>query len=240
MKKLIQIYRESKEDYIDYGRVNLRRKYTHFNQRLFNGELPIIPIKFSKAKKFSGKTVAKLRRGVVQDISMKISNIFRMTEDEFDGVFVHEMIHVYFLSKNNYLEQHGLMFRSKVGELEKKVPFEIPLKHNVTDSAFNDVAVKAKKVGAMIIDKGNEFSISFFSLTTLMGNLDKIESDIKFQKERGYFKSAVRLVECNTLLVYKYPVKRKYSNLYSLKFYKIEKEEVSELLKNGRVIRTFN
>ncbi|MDE5968583.1 MAG: SprT-like domain-containing protein, partial [Muribaculaceae bacterium] len=79
----------------------LHRKFQHFNSLCFNSELPSIHFSISRSSKRRGS----FRHPVcapadastyVRLCQISLSDRFEMTEDDFDNVLLHEMIH-YFL-----------------------------------------------------------------------------------------------------------------------------------------------
>lgn len=110
---------------LDY---DLDKKYDHFNQILFNNELPKIPIKWNKSKRVSG--VVKARANVVQgrkvlvpdSMVMEISDLFKRSEQDLDAILIHEMIHVYYFHNNILDEDHGPRFIAFARKLSGELP----------------------------------------------------------------------------------------------------------------------
>ena len=143
------------EGAIAIGDYQLEAKYQHFNHLLFNGELPKIPITWSKSLgNISGIVRAQGRNfgfNVVQGtIRMEISSLFKSSEERLDGIMLHEMIHVYFFAiKDDGRESHGAGFKAKLAELQAKCDFTIPLTDNVTELEL-DNGVRASEIGVIL------------------------------------------------------------------------------------------
>lgn len=119
-------------------------RYRHFNQTLFNNQLPVIPIYFKPLKGVGGQVDCKIQktatsRAIVPDsMTMTFSNIFKKTAEQLDSVLLHEMIHVYLLAVvGDFDDNHGPAFRRKKLELEYKTGIKIPITEVETDPVLN-------------------------------------------------------------------------------------------------------
>jgi len=118
---------------------DLAQKYTHFNATLFNGTLPTIPVFFKSLKNCGGVTCYSIYRtknafgktisARLSDNSLliKISSLFDRTEENMDGILVHEMIHVKMVITDHVMESHGVNFKNEVNRIQKLVNFNIPM-----------------------------------------------------------------------------------------------------------------
>ena len=113
------------ESTINFSDYDLGKKFDHYNTTLFNGEIPKIPVYWAKLKGVGGITVAKVEKpsngrggynryhGVTLiegSLEIKISNILKRSEDDLNGIIIHEMIHAYFISKHMFDVNHGYKF----------------------------------------------------------------------------------------------------------------------------------
>lgn len=78
----------------------IEQKFNLFNQQMFEGKLPPIPIEMSDAKTFLGKCVYKQRKnksGKLEcyDFRLRINTRADLPEQEVEDTIIHEMIHYY-------------------------------------------------------------------------------------------------------------------------------------------------
>ncbi len=79
----------------------LKEKFDAFNRAIFQGCLPRIEIKLSRARKKAGSFNYKVsnilitRNAKCSNLSISISVCFNYTEQELEDVLIHEMIHYY-------------------------------------------------------------------------------------------------------------------------------------------------
>ena len=73
-----------------------------------------------------------------------MSSFIETTKERIYGIMMHEMIHVWvvYISRDPY-DSHGPKFTSKLKELRKKTPFDIPLTDN-TEGLEVSTNVKTK------------------------------------------------------------------------------------------------
>ena len=78
----------------------IQNTFSRYNNLIFGGRLPRVPIRLTRAFGFVGKCVfprynapADVRRG--KGCSMRFSICFDMTEAELEDVVIHEMIHLF-------------------------------------------------------------------------------------------------------------------------------------------------
>jgi len=157
------------ESTINFSDYDLGKKFDHYNTTLFNGEIPKIPVYWAKLKGVGGITVAKVKKpsngrggynryhGVTLiegSLEIKISNILKRSEDDLNGIIIHEMIHAYFISKHMFDVNHGYKFVEMVNKLSKMVGFSIPLTDEMTNVDLVDDSI-IKPVGVIILSKTN-------------------------------------------------------------------------------------
>jgi hypothetical protein len=83
----------------------VEKKFEEFNQLMFDGKLPKLPIELSDAKTFLGLCVYKKRRTILgrtecYDFKLRISTRIDLVEAEVEDIIIHEMIH-YYIGYNN-------------------------------------------------------------------------------------------------------------------------------------------
>ena len=101
----------------------LEEKYTSFNNQIFEGQLPVIPIKLGKSKSALGYLKFRRHKSLfgkesLSGFSIIISTFFDLTEAEIEDTLIHEMIH-YYIYFNNIKDtsSHGPYFREKMAEI---------------------------------------------------------------------------------------------------------------------------
>lgn len=217
--------------------VNLRKEYNKLNQQLFDGELPTIPLKWSMSKKDGGKVIAN---GNAKDPSswkikhLEISLFIEKNYKEFLGTLAHEMIHVLFFHKGimDIGGQHGIKFRSKVAELNKKADFKIPISDDWTTKKISK-DVQGKDVAVFTRIESGKYFIQVYAVKAMpevLGKYKQYPDSWKKGKELGVFIS-------NDRDLLKYPVKQKYSTSGRIAWYPIEKEFYERLRKGGKMMQ---
>lgn len=150
---------------------NLQAKYDEFNAKYFNNELPTIPLGWRLLKNVGGKVsytvghkgpkpnprmvklgyAKKYQNSFLVPDSMKLtmSTLKVRTEEGYDGVLLHEMIHVWFIHNGDLEESHGPAFKKKVEEISNLSGINVPM----TDSEETEISVPAKPLGVMLVQR---------------------------------------------------------------------------------------
>ena len=224
------------EEIVDMKAMNLKAEYAKWNKKLFNNELPDIPIALGRMKDATGLTSATVvkkgkRFSSVRDIKMKLSTNLKLTRQEFDEVLIHEMIHVYFFHVG-INAGHGPEFKVKASELSKKVGFKIPLTHAVQNSEVDEKSVKPKEHAfLLLIRSGKPPALAFFGppkaaelSTTVFDRMIKIMPS----------GSEVVVGKVRTLLGSKYPIFR---STKTIKTVEISDDELQSIMKTADILR---
>jgi hypothetical protein len=251
------------EEAVDFKAYDLQKKYDHYNQLLFGGELPQIPIKWAALKGVGGEVRIKVkgvppnprmvRAGLLDRYHgmevvpgshiMLISNLFKKSERGLDATLLHEMIHVYFNHIGKISEQHGVAFLRKAKELSEKVGFHIPLTDNIEKLGLSD-DVKLKEVGVQIIyRKDNTMSLAMFTGNGLVTFLPALlerwrglitpEMNWNYGKQTDFYTVATK--KWNELGS-RYPLQRKKMAM-DVAYYQFKDMEALEDLKaNGKLL----
>ena len=82
----------------------IEQKFEEFNQQMFAGQLPKLPIELSDAKTFLGVCAFKTRKGkdgkkICYDFKLRINTRIDLPDEEIEDTIIHEMIH-YFIGYN--------------------------------------------------------------------------------------------------------------------------------------------
>ncbi len=116
----------------------VEKKFEEFNQLMFDGKLPKLPIELSDAKTFLGLCVYKKRRTLLGrteccDFKLRISTRIDLVEAEVEDIIIHEMIH-YYIGYNNLKDSsaHGRVFRHIMNTINEKFGRHIKISHKLT------------------------------------------------------------------------------------------------------------
>lgn len=116
----------------------VEKKFEEFNQLMFDGKLPKLPIELSDAKTFLGLCVYKRRRTILgrtecYDFKLRISTRIDLVEAEVEDIIIHEMIH-YYIGYNNLKDSsaHGRVFRHIMNTINEKFGRHIKISHKLT------------------------------------------------------------------------------------------------------------
>ena len=116
----------------------VEKKFEEFNQLIFDGKLPKLPIELSDAKSFLGLCVYKKRRTllgkvVCYDFKLRINTRIDLDEAEVEDIIIHEMIH-YYIGYNGIVDSsaHGRVFRQLMMEINERYGRHIRVSHKPT------------------------------------------------------------------------------------------------------------
>ncbi len=122
--------------------VNLEIIFDYYNQKLFNNELPKIPVKFSDdidcagichcdffMKKMHPKLNLLQNYYVPNTLLIEISSKYKDNYQRIEAILLHEMTHAWFYSYDKPKIGHGKKFRKKIRKLSAKAGFKIPYRY---------------------------------------------------------------------------------------------------------------
>lgn len=116
----------------------IEQKFKEFNQIMFEGKLPEIPVQLSNARTFIGMCAFKKRRtlsGTMEyyDFRLRINSRIDLPETEIEDTIIHEMIH-YFIAYHRLRDTsaHGKLFRSMMNDINEKYHRNITISHKST------------------------------------------------------------------------------------------------------------
>lgn len=155
------------EDVVDFDNINLRKEFNKLNNILFNGEVPEIPLKWSKRKTALGHVRQKINRatGQIFDMELWISTFFEVTYRQFLNVLAHEMIHVLLNTQNsnNTFDPHGREFMREAERINS-----LGLGFNITKTNGEDLAlskqtkerISGQEKIAIVFDFDGQYSVA--------------------------------------------------------------------------------
>ncbi len=132
----------------------LEERFDTFNRMCFDGALPRIPIRLSRAHTFLGrlqyKPVRDWRGRIVrrEDFVLRISTRFDLPEAEVEDTLIHEMIH-YFIAWKGLKDTstHGRLFREMMKEINEQHGRHITISHKTTPEELDrDTRVRTHHV----------------------------------------------------------------------------------------------
>ena len=117
----------------------LEERFDTFNRMCFDGALPRIPIKLSRARTFVGRLIYRpvrdWRGRVVrrEDFVLRISTYFDLPEAEIEDTLIHEMIHYWIAWKGiKDTSSHGKEFRRIMKEVNALHGRHLTISHKST------------------------------------------------------------------------------------------------------------
>lgn len=129
----------------------IKKKFREYNQLMFGGTLPELPIELSDAKGFVGVCRYKKRKdddGNVEyyDFRMNINTRIDLPEAEIEDTIIHEMIH-YFIGINRLEDSssHGPMFQHLMKSFNEKYGRHISISHKSTEEEAKQAIDKRAK-----------------------------------------------------------------------------------------------
>ena len=116
----------------------VEKKFDEFNQQMFGGKLPRIPVVLSNAKTFLGQCAFKRRRtpdGKTEkyDFKLRINTRLDLPETEVEDIIIHEMIH-YYIGVNQLEDTsvHGKLFRQLMDGINRRWNRHVSITHRST------------------------------------------------------------------------------------------------------------
>ncbi len=120
---------------VDY----IKRKFSEFNELMFAGRLPEIPVRECDAASYLGQCMSKVRtlsdgRREYHSFELRISRRLDLPENVVEDVIIHEMIH-YFILVNGLHDSsaHGNIFKSIMHSINAAYGRNISVRHKLSD-----------------------------------------------------------------------------------------------------------
>ena len=113
----------------------LESRFEAFNTLCFDGALPPVPIKLSRAVRSLGSCTYKKRKHLFSrteyyGFAIRISKCFDLPENELEDVLLHEMIHFEILvNQRQDTSAHGRLFRARMKEINERFGRQISVSH---------------------------------------------------------------------------------------------------------------
>jgi hypothetical protein len=226
---------------VDY---DIKARYDEFNRKYFASELPEIPVSFSKLKRMGGKVDFKVNRLAGQrpsqaqivhsSIRLTLSDTYKKSSENLDGILLHEMVHVYIISVlNNWKEGHGSIFMKKLREISKLSGINVPLKDDTTDLEANIDKIKSFVVIMFETPRG-DFTYNLISPTTYNNDRQNLEKYCDLYVNRYKERVTIYWIKSMawTIKSVSATVQRKIKARYRL----MDPSLLDDLQKNGQVL----
>ena len=227
---------------LDY---DIQARYDEFNQKYFGNELPKIPVSFAKLKNVGGHVSFQTHQfpGTRKDqsvivhssIRLKLSDAYKKTSENLDGILLHEMVHVYMLSVlENWKEHHGPVFMKKLREVSKQAGFPIPLKDSV--DAFEPNIDKPKPYVVILFKSSSGYTYNLISSTTFTKDRQQLEMYCDLYNHR--YKDEITIYYIKTMPWTAKALSARVQRKIKTRFRLQEKDYalISDLEKNGRIL----
>lgn len=180
----------------DVSTYDPKAKYDEFNRLYFDGVLPDIPIEFASLKGVGAVVLCRILHATKAlepgSLRMRISNKFKKTEAQLDALLLHEMIHVYLISRGHYREQHGPRFKAMLRVIREKSGIDVPM---TEDEEGELVDSTAKPLGVLLVHK-MEGGFTFAITTEKAAHADLEEVKADWSRRVG---STCKMVEVYTI-----------------------------------------
>lgn len=112
----------------------IKQKFDEFNELMFDGKLPPVAIKLSKAKRYIGMCAYRTRKeagkAIHYDFVLRISVLFDLSRRVLEDTIIHEMIH-YCIAYNQIDDKssHGAVFRSYMNRINDTFGRNVVVSH---------------------------------------------------------------------------------------------------------------
>ena len=210
----------------------IEQKFEEYNQQMFAGQLPKLPIELSDAKTFLGKCAFKIRKGkdgknIYYDFKLRINTRIDLPETEIEDTIIHEMIHYYI--GYNQLEDasaHGPVFLHMMNNINEKYGRNLSVSYKGTKEQ-NEQAVDTKPHWHVVAVVG--FKDGRYGIKVLPRVQERI---VNYYNKVGSAKGveSVKLYMSNNIYFNRFP------NSSALNVHFVDIEEINENIKDSEVL----
>ena len=116
----------------------IQKSFDRFNALCFEGALPPVALKLSRARTFIGKLTYTGKRDLFgnvvpqEDFCIRINTCYDLPENELEDVIIHEMIHYYIIRNRIHdTSAHGKVFRRIMKTINSKYGRNISVSYRV-------------------------------------------------------------------------------------------------------------
>lgn len=211
----------------------LTNKFNEYNNLMFSGKLPLIPILLSDVSSFVGKCECKIKRTsngnkVHEDFRIKINSRVDYHESVIEDTLIHEMIH-YFILYNNLIDTsaHGAIFKSIMNSINTNYGRHISVSHKPTTSENLQRINTAKKWHVIAVVN---MASSKCGVKVLPRVVDRI---------LDYYNKIINLSDVKSIDLYLHndPYFNKYPTSAAYKIYEINRQDLQSHLSGAHRLR---
>ena len=235
------------DEIIDFDNINLLQEFNVLNRELFGGDVPNVPLKWSRRKSALGHVRMKVNRTTRELLSMELwmSTFFAVTYQQFLNTMAHEMIHVLLNTQSVertgieelYYDPHGREFMKEADRINS-----MGLGFNITKSNGEDLAVSDKTKAnikpliAMIYDFDGQYNVGVTTPNVYQRDFDRLVEILQHAINRGkYNRIELNVIETQNPQLLKYTQQRSFQR--SVGHASISDELLGELL-DDNIIKT--
>lgn len=210
----------------------IEKKFEEFNQLIFAGKLPQIPIVLSDAKTFLGKCVFRKSLGKdgkedYYDFKLRINTRIDLPEREVEDTLIHEMIH-YFIGLNSLEDasSHGPMFIHIMNSINEKYGRNVSVSFKGTKEQSEQMVDKKQHYHVVAFVKMKNGKTGIKVLPRVLPSILKFYNGVVASKEV----LDVNFYMSNDAFFNRYP------NSSALKIQCVDEDEVLGHLKGAEVL----
>lgn len=207
----------------------IEKKFEEFNELMFAGKLPKIPIELSDAKSFLGKCVYKKRKGKdgkeeLYDFRLRMNTRVDLPEQEVEDTLIHEMIH-YFIGINKLedVSSHGPIFLHIMNTINEKYGRNITVSFKGTKEQQEQFVDKKQRFHVIAVVKFNNGKTGIKVLPRIIERILNYYNSISKVREVV----SVSLYMSNNIFFNRFP------NSSALKVYYLEEKEIRKELEGA-------
>lgn len=238
------------EEFIKPNDYDIQKKYDYYNHKLFEGKLPKIKLGWSNKLKIAsgitkykfipkripflggdGKLIMSGGEAIVSSMSLTLNGTMYRTEQEYDAILIHEMIHVWFAIIGDVRQSHGSRFRQMCQDLSQKVGFTISITDDVSPDRAHEKFTNVQTI-LLLHNANNTYTIAIYSVSgkasrDFEGMKSAIDRRMRLGKyTNGWIYSAV------TMLSGSIPISK---SLPPRTMYVVKPESIKHILEKGVV-----
>ena len=207
----------------------IEQKFEEFNNQMFGGKLPKIPVELSDAKTFLGQCVYKKKRKPfgkteLYDFRLRINTRADLPEREVEDTIIHEMIHYYIgYNKLEDASAHGPLFVGIMNEINRKFGRHLTVSHKSTKEQREQLQDKRSHYHVIALVNFHDGRTGFKVLPRVLRSILYYYNNVSANKEID----SIQLYMSNNVFFNRYP------NSSSLKVHLLEADEIYKQLEGA-------
>lgn len=186
----------------------VQERFRHFNELMFGGELPEVPIGLTHSKRMLGYCSCRKESSLFglrtnRTFSLKINNLVDLPESCLEDIIIHEMIHLYIgVKRLDDLSAHGPLFRKMMTDLNSRFDRHISVSVRLDSEKRDQLARKDHKRQTIVA--AVEFTDGRYGFKVLPKVRKTVMQFAKGMKQVPNVKS-LRIVVTSNPFFYDYP-----------------------------------